>query len=51
MDAKTRGLVGLAALSLFLAGFAWIEDRAIFGALFFALGAVAILGAVRWHWP
>jgi hypothetical protein len=51
MDTKTRGLLGLAALSLFLAGVAWVEDHAVFGSVFFALGVVGILGAARRHWP
>jgi hypothetical protein len=46
MDAKTkRGLVLLAALSLTCAGLAWGVDHAVFGAVFAALSAVAILGA------
>ena len=45
MDAKTRNLALLAALSLFCALFAWAGDRDIFGSVFFALGAVAVLGA------
>jgi hypothetical protein len=51
MDAKTRGLVALAAVSLFCAGFAWVEGHAVFGSVFFALGAVAILGAAWRRWP
>jgi hypothetical protein len=45
MDAKSRDLALLAALSVFCAIFTWAEDRDIFGSLFFALGVVAILGA------
>jgi len=46
MDAKTiRGLVGLAALSLFCATVASAVDHAAFTSVFAALGAVAILGA------
>jgi hypothetical protein len=45
MDAKTRDLVLLAALSLFCAIVAWGVDRAVFGLVFFALSAVAIFGA------
>jgi hypothetical protein len=45
MDAKTLDLALLAALSLFCAMFAWAGDRNIVGSLFFALGAVAIVGA------
>jgi hypothetical protein len=45
MDAKTRDLALLASLSLFCAIFAWAADRAVFGSVFFALGAVAIIGA------
>jgi hypothetical protein len=46
MDAKTiRGLVWLAALSLFCATVAWTVDHAIFASVFFALGTVAVLGA------
>jgi hypothetical protein len=46
MDAKTiRGLVWLAALSLFCATTAWVVDHAVFASVFFALGAVAVLGA------
>ena len=45
MDAKTRNLALLAALSLFCAIFAWAGDRDIFGSVFFALGVVGILGA------
>src|SRR5262245_19129544 len=46
MDAKrTRGLVLLAALSLFSATVAWAEDHAVFTSVFAALGTVAALGA------
>jgi hypothetical protein len=46
MNAKrTRGLVKLAALSLFCATFAWTVDHAVFGSVFAALSAVAVLGA------
>ena len=45
MDAKTRNLALLAALSLFCAIFAWAGDRDIFGSVFFALGVVAVVGA------
>jgi len=46
MDAKrTRGLVFLAVLSLFCATVAWGVDHAVFGSVFAALSAVAVLGA------
>jgi hypothetical protein len=46
MDAKrTRGLIFLAALSLFCASVAWAEDYAVFSSVFAALSAVAVLGA------
>jgi hypothetical protein len=46
MDAKrTRGLVLLAALSLFCATVVWAEDHAVFTSVFAALGTVAVLGA------
>jgi hypothetical protein len=45
MDAKTRDLGLLAALSLFLASFARAGERDLFGSVFFVLGAAAILGA------
>jgi len=47
MDAKTRHLALLAALSLFCAGIAWIMDHAVFGSAFFVLGAVGIFGAAE----
>jgi hypothetical protein len=50
MDAKTRDLALLAALSLFCAGFAWSWDYIILGFLFFALGAVAVLGIAERRW-
>jgi hypothetical protein len=46
MDAKrTHELVFLAALSLLGATFAWAEDHVVFGSVFAALCAVAVLGA------
>jgi hypothetical protein len=45
MDDKTRNLLLLAGLSLFCAIFAWAGDRDVVGSVFFALGAVAIVGA------
>jgi len=46
MDAKaTRGLIMLAVLSLFCASVAWAADHAVFGSAFFALSAVAVIGA------
>ena len=45
MDAKSRDLALLSFLSLFCAVSAWAGDRDIFGSVFFALGAVAVLGA------
>jgi hypothetical protein len=50
MDAKTRDLALLAALSLFCAGFAWILDHFVLGSVFFAFGAVAVLGIVERRW-
>jgi hypothetical protein len=51
MDAKTRNLALLAALSLFCAGFAWILDYVVLGAVLFVLGVAAGLGAAYRHWP
>ena len=48
MDAKTRNLALLAALSLFCAIFAWAGDRDIFGSVFFALGVAAAL-EIAWE--
>ena len=46
MDTKrTRDLVYLAILSLFCASVAWAINHAIFGSLFTALSAGAILSA------
>jgi len=45
MDAKSRDLALLSFLSLSCAVSAWAGDRSIFGSVFFALGAVAMLGA------
>jgi hypothetical protein len=50
MDAKTRDLALLAALSLFCASFAWAGDRDVLGSAFFALGVVAIFGAAHRRW-
>ena len=50
MDAKTRDLALLAALSLFCAGFAWGWDYIILGLVFFALGAAAAFGVAENHW-
>ena len=47
MDAKTRDLALLAALSLFCAGFAWSWGYVILGSVFFALG---VLGIAERHW-
>jgi len=47
MDAKTRDLALLAALSLFCTGVAWIWGYVILGSVFFALGGVAALGLGR----
>ena len=44
MDAKTRKLALLTALSLFCAGVAWILDHLVLGSVFIALGAAAALG-------
>ena len=44
MDAKTRDLALLAALSLFCTGVAWFWGYVILGSVFFALGGVAALG-------
>jgi hypothetical protein len=50
MDAKsTRGLAWLTILSLLCATVAWTVDHAVFASTFFALGAVAILGAALRH--
>ena len=50
MDAETRDVALLTALSLFCAGFVWILGYVILGLLFFALGVVAALGIVQKHW-
>jgi hypothetical protein len=50
MDAKTRNLVGLAALSLFCAGFLWSSGHILLGLISFAFGAVAALGMAQRHW-
>ncbi len=50
MDAKPRELVVLAALALLCALFAWTSGHLVWGAVFFALGAGAVLGAALTHW-
>jgi hypothetical protein len=50
MDAKTRDLALLTALSLFCAGVAWILDHLVLGWVFFVLGGVAALEIVWNHW-
>ena len=50
MDAETRDLALIAALSLFCAGFAWILGYVILGSVFFALGVVAALGIAQKYW-
>ena len=50
MDAKTRNLALLTALSLFCAGFAWSWDYIILGSVFFVLGGVAAIGLAESHW-
>jgi len=47
MEADTRDLALLAALSLFSAGFAWILGYVILGSVFFALGVAAALGIAQ----
>jgi hypothetical protein len=46
MDAKTRDLALLAALSLFCAGFALISDHLVLGLVFVVLGGAAALEIV-----
>jgi hypothetical protein len=43
MDANTRDLALLTALSLFCAGVAFLSDHIVLGLVFFALGAAAAL--------
>jgi len=50
LDAETRDLPLIAALSLFCAGFAWILGYVILGSVFFALGVVAALGIAQKYW-
>ena len=50
MDAKTRDLALLAALSLFCAGVAWILDHLVLGSVFFALGVVGVFGIAKRYW-
>jgi hypothetical protein len=48
MDAKTRDLALLAAVSLFCTGAAWTADYLVLGLLFLALGMVAAFG-IGWE--
>ena len=50
MDVKTRDLVLLGAVSLFLTGFAWSWGHLVLGSVFFALAAVAAFGIAWEHW-
>jgi hypothetical protein len=50
MDAKTRDLALLAALSFICTGVAWIWGYVILGSVFFALGGVAAIGLAENHW-
>jgi hypothetical protein len=50
MDAKTRDLFGLVALSGFGAGLAWSWSHPILGSIFFTLGVVAILSTGQKRW-
>jgi hypothetical protein len=50
MDAKTRDLTLLGALSLFLTVFAWSRGHLVLGAVFLALAAVTALGLAWEHW-
>jgi hypothetical protein len=50
MDAKTRNLAFLAALSFSCTGVACIWGYVILGSVFFALGGVAALGLAENHW-
>jgi hypothetical protein len=50
MDAKTRDLALLTALSLSCAGIAWILDHFVLGSVFFALGVAAALGIAERRW-
>jgi hypothetical protein len=50
MDAKTRDLALLAALSLFCGGFAWSWGHFILGSVFFVLGVVAVLDIAERYW-
>jgi hypothetical protein len=50
MDTKTHNLALLAALALLCALLAWTGGHLVWGAVFFALGAGAVLGAALTHW-
>jgi hypothetical protein len=50
MDAKSRDLALLAALSFICTGVAWIWGYVILGSVLFALGGVAAIGLAENHW-
>jgi hypothetical protein len=50
MDAKTRNLALLTALSLFCAGVAWISDHFVLGWVLLVLGVAAALSIAERHW-
>ena len=50
MNAKTRDLALLAALSLFCAGVALISDHLVLGLVFFVLGGVAAIEIALDQW-
>jgi hypothetical protein len=50
MDAKTRDLALLTALSLACAGVAWILDHLVLGSVFFAFGVAAGFGMAERYW-
>jgi hypothetical protein len=50
MDAKTRGLLLLAVLSLVCAYLPWLEVAVFSLRSFFALSVTAVLGATQKHW-
>jgi len=50
MDAKSRDLALLTALSLSCAGVALISDYLVLASVFFTLGLVGALGIAQKHW-